>query len=293
MRRLWLAALIAAMMFTGVSVASSSKPRLRGRVVSIHPHGRWPNSGLDVAAERGGLVDVPLPAFDFRDDFDAANGANGLITNEFAFWNPVDTSAVRSPSWQMTSGSLFWQDGTGWSGRADGCAPDRLSSTCTNSAVFRLNTARADFGDVRVDMALRLNALTSTASTPAVDWDGIHIWLRYQSEIRLYYASVNRRDGTVVIKKKCAGGASNGGTYYTLASVAGHAAPLGTWQSVGASSVTNADGSVTVGLYREGTLVLSTRDTGTGCAPISGAGAVGVRGDNADLNIDAFTVSPL
>jgi hypothetical protein len=41
--------------------------------------------------------------------------------------------------------------------------------------------------------------------------------LRYRSEQSLYYPSVNRRDGQVVVKKKCAGGPFNGGTYDTLA----------------------------------------------------------------------------
>lgn len=34
----------------------------------------------------------------------------------------------------------------------------------------------------------------------------------------LFYASVNRCDQTVAIKKKMPGGSSNGGTYFTLAS---------------------------------------------------------------------------
>src|SRR4051794_34420913 len=40
----------------------------------------------------------------FADNF---NYPNGLITNEYAYWNPSDPRAVQSPLWEMTSGSLF------------------------------------------------------------------------------------------------------------------------------------------------------------------------------------------
>jgi hypothetical protein len=49
--------------------------------------------------------------------------------------------------------------------------------------------------------------------------------LRYQSETSLYYASINRRDGTSVIKKKVTGGPDNGGTYYDLTPYVAHAVP--------------------------------------------------------------------
>jgi hypothetical protein len=139
-------------------------------------------------------------------------------------------------------------------------------------------------------MRLQVTGLSSTSRTPAVDWDGVHIWMRYQDEEQLYYASVDRRDGEVVIKKKCAGGSTNGGTYYTLGSARGHAIPFGTWQEVAAGVHDNPDGSVTLRLWREGQQLLEVTDRGTGCAPLTGTGAVGVRGDNANFRIDDVTV---
>jgi hypothetical protein len=216
----------------------------------------------------------------------------GLVTNEFAYWNPGLSSSVSSPDWEMTSGSLFSTGTALWTGRPDTVNPDATSSNGTDSAVFRLTTKRADFGNVAVTFTLHNNGLTSTASTPPVDWDGVHIFLRYQSEYQLYYASVNRRDGHVVLKKKCPGGPSNGGTYYELApEISGHPIPFGTDQAVGASAVNNADGSVTLSLSLDGTTVVSATDNGVGCAPLTSAGKVGIRGDNDDFTFSAFSVT--
>jgi hypothetical protein len=230
---------------------------------------------------------------------DAFSAPDGLITNEYAYWNPHDGAAHRSADWEMDSGSLFARAGAGWTGVVtDSCDPDRDSATCTNSGVFRLNTRRRDFAAVRVDMRVRANAFddrdeSADPDTPAVDWDGVHIWLHYVDEYELYYASVDRRDGAVVIKKKCRGGADNGGTYYELASAPGFPVPMGAWQHVGASIQTNADQTVTIKLYREGQELIAATDTGVGCAAITGPGAVGVRGDNLDFDLDDFTVSAL
>ena len=227
----------------------------------------------------------------FIDNFDRANGPNNLITNEYAFRNPNDPRAVRSPNWEATSGSLFYKRGVGITGVPDGCKPDRYSQVCNDSAVFRLRTRRTGFKNVTVSVRLLNHSLTSTSRTPARAIDGIHLWLRYQSEAQLYALSVNRRDGTVVIKKKCPGGPSNGGTYYTLASAKSLPIPFGTWQRVQATVQNGQDGSVDLRLSRDGTQLVEATDRGTGCAPITAAGRVGVRGDNDDFSIEAFTVT--
>jgi hypothetical protein len=227
----------------------------------------------------------------FQDRFEYPEG---LITNEYSHWNPTSPEATLSPVWQMTSGSLFDQTGTAWTGIPDGCSTSSVNSTpCTASDVFRLNTAQRNFGDVTVSMDLRNNDLTSSSRTPPESWDGVHIWLHYQSEYKLYYASFNRRDGHIVIKKKCQGGTTNGGTYYELGQgeVSGYPIPFGVWQHVAATIQDNADGSVTIAMYRNGTELLSATDTGVGCAPITTAGSVGVRGDNDNFNFDNFTVT--
>ena len=41
---------------------------------------------------------------------------NGLITNEFAYYNPHSAAARVSPVWIATSGSLFARDQAGWTG---------------------------------------------------------------------------------------------------------------------------------------------------------------------------------
>ena len=192
----------------------------------------------------------------------------------------------------MTSGSLFARNGFGYTGVPDTISPNATSSNGTNSAVFRLNTRRFDFGNVAVNFRLSNLGFTQTTATPPVAWDGVHVFLRYQSQQSLYYASINRRDGTAVIKKKVPGGPSNDGTYYTLASAA-HAVPMSSWQAVRAEVVTNPDGSVTMRLLAGGVLIVQATDSGTGGPPITKPGAVGIRGDNDRFQFDDFTVTSL
>ncbi len=225
----------------------------------------------------------------FRDDFDRADG---LVTNEFAYWNPSRADAVRSPDWELTSGSLLTRAGAGWTGAPDDVAPNATSSNGNDSAVFRLTTTNPGFGNVAVDLDLRLDRFVTTKRTPAVAWDGVHVFLHYQSEYSLYYASIDRRDGTVAIKKKVPGGPSNDGTYYQLAT-GRHAVPLGAWEHVRATVATGADGSVTIELFGNGTLLARAVDRGTGGPPITAPGKVGLRGDNADFSFDRFTVTAL
>jgi len=221
--------------------------------------------------------------------------SDGLVTNELAYFNPDDSSAPRSRDWEMTSGSLFSLAGRFWTGRPDAIEPDPNSASSTNSAVFRLTTRRHDFQDVEVDLTLNNRRLVTTPSTPAVNWDGVHIFLRYQDQYNLYYASVARRDGHVVLKKKCRGGPDNGGTYYELGrgEVAGHPFTPGQDMRVGARVENGPDGSVHLALLRGGATILSAVDTGVGCAPIRAAGAVGLRGDNDDFTFADFRIRPL
>jgi hypothetical protein len=220
---------------------------------------------------------------------------DGIITNEFAHWNPTDGNAKNSPNWELTSGSLFAKGGAGWTGIPDsGTAPNNVSSNVTGSGIFRLTTKRADFLDVKVSFDLNMHKFHTGATTPAVDWDGTHIFLRYQSQYHLYYASINRRDNTVIIKKKVPGGPSNNGTYYNL-SQGGikYTVPFNTWQKVEATIKNESDGSVTINLYAGGKLLTTAKDTGLGGPPIRTAGKTGIRGDNADFAFKNFTVTKL
>lgn len=225
----------------------------------------------------------------FRDDFDRPDG---LVTNEFAYWNPKRSDAVRSSGWELTSGSLFVRAGAGWTGAPDDIAPDATSSNGNDSAVFRLTTTDSTFGNVAVDLDLRLDRFVTTTRTPAVAWDGVHVFLHYQSQYSLYYASIDRRDGLVAIKKKVPGGPSNDGTYYELAS-GRHPVPIGGWEHVRATVASTADGSVTIELFGNGVLLARAVDRGIGGPPITAPGKVGLRGDNADFSFDRFTVTAL
>ncbi len=241
-----------------------------------------------LAAGRG-----PAPRFPFKARL-SGPGPNGLITNEFAYWRPKSAAAVRSPDWEMTSGSLFAREGAAWTGRPDNHGVDAASANGTGSAVFRLTTVRDDFHDVAVELKLRNDGLGQTASTPAVAWDGIHVFLRYQNQRHLYYASINRRDDKVVIKKKIPGGPSNGGTYYSLTPESPYPVPYHEWQAVRATVRDNPDGSVAIALYADGRLLVSAVDDGSvGGPPIRHPGKVGLRGDNADFSFSGFTVTPL
>jgi hypothetical protein len=225
----------------------------------------------------------------FADRFDRADG---LMTNSVSE-SARPGQAGWSADWQATSGSWFVRDGAAWSGVPDGLVPDRRSATSTGSAILRIRTRAATHGDVAVSARFRLDAFTTTALTPTQDWDGAHLWLRYHSEEELYAVSVARRDGTVVIRKKCAGGTSNGGTYLDLGARAHLPVVAGAWRDVQATVQNRPDGTVALAAYVGGRLVTSAIDDGVGCAPLRAAGAVGVRGDNTDLRVDDFEVRPV
>ena len=240
---------------------------------------------------------------------DAFGGPDGLITNEDAYFDPGG-GAPASADWEMTSGSLFRRSGTGWTGVPDSCpgasGPNATSSNCTDSDVFRLTTKKPIAGDARVALAL-FNRTTFSGNCDGGDtcWHGVHVWVRYKTEQNLYYASVNRADGDVVIKRKVPCGPDNGGTYIELTPEVHHAWSAGTWQRFAVSVRDNADGSVRIELANDLTgqvLVTGTDKGGTnptsGCggaayAPITGSGAIGVRGDFDEFQIDDVVVTAL
>ena len=219
---------------------------------------------------------------------------SGLVTNSYAYRNPKRKDAVRSAVWHVTAGSLFATGGRGDTGKIDAGVPGPLSAVNTGSAVFRMHTVRTDFTDVQVAFDLNIAYQAATSYTPATSYDGVHIWLRHKSQYELYAASVARRDGVVLIKKKCPGGPVNGGTYYTLgAEVPGAPIVRNKWRRVAATVRNNPGGSVTVVLYVDGRAMVSAVDTGTGCAPIRDGAPVGIRGDNTRFRFDDVTISRL
>ncbi|WP_327321896.1 hypothetical protein OG735_04870 [Streptomyces sp. NBC_01210] len=69
---------------------------------------------------------VPAP---FRPTFPNS----GLVTNEFAHWNPTKPGAKLSTVWDMTSGSVFGLNEAGWSGVPDSISPNAGSTNGNNS----------------------------------------------------------------------------------------------------------------------------------------------------------------
>jgi hypothetical protein len=131
-----------------------------------------------------------------------------------------------------------------------------------------------------VSFGLTNLGFVTTATTPAESYDGVNLELRYQNEQSYYYAAVNRRDSTVVIKKVSAG------TTTGLASAA-FAAPLGIPQNVQVSVHNSSGTSVTLTLAINGSQLLSITDS---AAPLTASGAVGFRGNNIDFQLADFIV---
>ncbi len=221
-----------------------------------------------------------VPTGVLRDDF---LGPDQLITNEYVRWNPKAKDAVVSPTWIVTSGSLFRRANVAWSGALVPGVPDAKSSKATNSAVFRMISRNDSFQNVTVRLRYRILSLIDERAN---DWDGIHIFLRYQDPTELYYVTIARRDAIAVAKRKTTGGLSNGGTYETLASAPGAAVIRpGVWVSAEASIRRQGD-DVRIELLLSGVSVLTVIDSGQFGSPLFGAGSVGVRGDNVEFELD-------
>jgi hypothetical protein len=216
-----------------------------------------------------------------------------LVSNDYAYYNPTDSHARRSADWKVTSGSLFARDGTGWTGVPDARTPNRGSTNGTGSAIFRTVTARRAFGNVAISFDLLNEGYVTTSKTPAHPWDGVHLFLHYRSQHSLYVLSLNRRDDTVLVKKKQPGGPSNGGTYQTLGAPVAYTPPLDRWQHVSATITTNADGTVTITATINGINLLARTDTGATSPPLTRPGAIGFRGDNTEFQFRDIRVRAL
>jgi hypothetical protein len=222
--------------------------------------------------------------------FDSFTGDDGIITNHYAFWSD-DNDAYRDDIWEMESGCALRSDNTLWTGVPTSGEPNKECSSGSGSEVFRLWTKRS-FTDVNVSFRLRNNGYVSGAEGER-SWDGIKIWLRRQGgtgSVGLYTAEVNRRQGNIMIQKKCAGSDE----YHILSQdrPEGSDASVGEWEMVGGSIKNQADGSVKITLMRHGRTVLEATDDGVGCPPYTTAGRVGIRGDYTNFNADDFLVVP-
>jgi hypothetical protein len=213
------------------------------------------------------------------------HGPDKLLASEFQ--PNLDPTSI----WHMNSGTLYRQGGAGYTGKPQ----DGSVKGGNDSSVFRMEPVQKNFTNYDVSMFLKIDSFSPGGKvSPAQDFDGAHIWVGFQSQYQLYAISVDRRDGTMIIKKKCAGGPnpSNGGTYYDLTpSASGRPVPIGSWQHIQVSVRQLTGGSVSISASRDG-YTLNAVDTGIGCAPIA-VGGVGLRGDNTEMHFTDINIIPM
>lgn len=231
----------------------------------------------------------PEPATGPGGPFRAHFPAGGLVTNEYAYRSPESDDARLSDDWVVTSGSLFAQWGFGWTGVPDGGTPGPDSGRYTGSSVFRLVTRRRDFDDTSVRCWVFLKPPGTTGRTPARDWDGGHLWLRYHGPQELYALSFRRRDGKAVLKRKhpAPGRPVDEEGVYTTLATSDHAAEYGRWHRIDATVGGCGDDRVRITLALDGRTVLDTEDWTPG--RLAGPGGVGLRGDNTEMAFYGFT----
>ena len=165
----------------------------------------------------------------------------------------------------------------------------------TDSPMFRLIGRRHDFQDVRATLDFQhLGFLTDTKQR---DWDGVNVWIRFQSQYSLYLATLNRRDGKIVVKKKehtPHDSSTNYGQYHTLA-VEDMPFVVGEDQRLSLEAENIASDAVELRVRdARGAILLSYVDDGSVGGPaLTAPGAVGVRGDNSRLLLQQLQVHPL
>jgi hypothetical protein len=218
----------------------------------------------------------------FRDLFD---GRDGVITNHHAYHEPDDVDAHRSPRWEVESGCALQDGNRLWTGEPTTNLPNRDCTNGTGSAVFRMWTKRTDFEDVAVSFGLRNNGFTPEGES----WDGVKIYLRRQDGDNFYTAEVNRREGNVIVQRKC------DGEYELLGGGRAAATParVWEWEDVGGTVVNLSDDEVRVQVIREGEVVLEAIDPAGSCDALRAPGRIGVRGDRTEFYVDGIEVRGL
>jgi hypothetical protein len=218
----------------------------------------------------------------FADPFD---GPDGVITNHYAYYSPDDPEAHRSPDWRVQSGCALRRGNRLWTGIPTENLPNRDCTNGTGSAVFRMWTKRSNFDDVAVSFSLRNNGYTRTGES----WDGVKIYLRRHDGDNFYAAEVNRREGNVIVQRKC------NGRYSLLDGVRGAATParLGEWEYVAGTAVNLASDEVRIQVVRGDDVVLETVDPAGSCDVLRRPGRIGIRGDRTNFYADSLEVRGL
>ena len=218
----------------------------------------------------------------FQDNFD---GRDRVITNQHAYYSPDDPAAHRSPIWEVQSGCALRDGNRLWTGVPTTNLPDRDCSNGSGSAVFRMWTKRADFENVAVSFDLHHNRYMPDGES----WDGVKIYLRRQDGDNFYTAEVNRREGNVIVQRKC------DGAYALLGGTRSAATPAyaGEWEYVGGTVVNQPDGAVRIQVVRRDGVVLEVTDPPGTCDVLRDPGRIGVRGDRTDFHMDSLEVRGL
>ncbi len=177
--------------------------------------------------------------------------------------------------------------------QAPAMPPSRGYVLADERVTFAAPPARGELSGANYSVSFRLLNHGSTIDTPVPQaWDGVHVALRYGGECRAYYASVNRRDGKIVIKKRVPDGRSDCGTYYNLSRYAAYDPPYGEWQNIRVTVRTRRDLSVDIRLYIGGRLLAEGIDDGRFGPPILDPGVVMLRCDATDAEYDNLLVEP-
>jgi hypothetical protein len=162
--------------------------------------------------------------------------------------------------WEVTTGS--WEVEGAWAAIR---APE-----------FRAHTTDSDYGNIALTVRFRI----SDSAEGGHDWGGVHLGVRYAGADDLYYVSVARRDGTVVVKRKA------GGVYTTLA-IRAHVVAVGQWHRAVVEVLTNPDGAV--GLTVEvDDMVLRVKDAAPGA--LAQPGRVSIRTDEVEADLTDLTI---
>jgi hypothetical protein len=176
--------------------------------------------------------------------------------------NPAGPSGFAT-GWKVTSGS--------WNARG--------AYAVTSAPTFRAHTVDRHFGNVSLSVKFRIDGYERGGHA----WDGVHFGFRYHSQFDLYYVSVARRDGTVVVKRKV------GGKYLQLASVP-HTVAVGVWHHAHVEVRSGPSGPVGIVVEVDDAVVrVNDRQPGK----LRGRGGISVRSDNVRANFDDLSIRAL
>ncbi len=203
---------------TAPSVRSRLNWRPRGRCESVPTGGAigrggtgW--RGLRVRAASRRWPTWPARSVRCRGRQDASRrGADG-VGHAWGKGKPPKTCGLRhepGPGAGALSGRAAWSQPS-WPRLAAG---ENRQDPCGHLGGVRGRRSWQSWGD-QFAVSYRFHHQHCGHPAGGLGW-GAHL-LALPKPQHLYYATIARRDGVAVIKKKCPGGSSNGGTYYDLA----------------------------------------------------------------------------